>query len=429
MPSVIDEPQGGMRVAESKAPPKSKFEDASLFFRLATFVLIIVTLNYGAPLLIPLALATLLTFILVPVVTRMERHRLGRLPSVLIIGLVALCIVSSLAWMTVREVGKLTADWPIYHTTLRDKSRVLLLWDQRLEAYHDEFGQTLTGKTVDDDSSPTAGRDTPETNKANHAEALAAEPSGESHSILEWAPDYAQRIAAPITRALLVTVLLVFMLFHWEDLRDRLITLIGASRAEVARGTVGEAVHRLSLYLLTQSIINVLFGVVAGAGLWIIHLIWGGHAAAIDAITAGLLCGIFRFIPFIGIWIGASLPLALTFVAYASNLPFLVTLTMFVGMEFVTSQFIEPEWLGASAGICPTAVLIAAIFWTWLWGPIGLIVSTPLTALLVVIGKHIPALRYLQILLADEVDLKRAGNNPLSSPRAPMTDAATSRPS
>jgi predicted PurR-regulated permease PerM len=420
MPPAIEEPQGAVRVVESKGPPKSKFEDANLFHRLGTFVLIIVALNYGAPVLIPLALAVLLTFILVPVVTRMERHKLGRLPSVLIIALVGLCIVSSLAWMTIRVAGKLTADWPVYRTTLRDKSRGLMQWDQQIESYRDEVGRTLDGKSMDEDSSPTS--------KANYPEAQAAQSAGESRSILDWGPDYAQRIAVPLTKALLVTVLLTFMLFHWEDLRDRFISLIGTSRAEVARGTVGEAVHRLSQFLLTQSIINVLFGVTAGVGLWVVHLVWGGHATATDSITAGLLCGIFRFIPFIGVWIGASVPLAFTFAAYASNLPFFVTLTMFVGLEFFTSQMIEPEWLGASAGICPTAVLVAAIFWTWLWGPIGLILSTPLTALLVIVGKHVPGLRYFQILLADKPDLKRSANITSSSPRAPVTDVSASRP-
>ena len=180
----------------------------------------------------------------------------------------------------------------------------------------------------------------------------------------------------------------------------RMAILVGDRQNRFARESVSEATALISRCLFTQSLINLCFGATAAFGLWLIHITVGGHAIVTTTVLAGFLCGIFRYIPYIGVWIGASLPLLFTFAAYPSNAPFFLTLAMFLLLELGTAQIIEPRWLGATAGISPIGVLISVVFWTWLWGPVGLLLSTPLTLVLVLIGKHTPSLRPLYILVS-----------------------------
>jgi predicted PurR-regulated permease PerM len=200
---------------------------------------------------------------------------------------------------------------------------------------------------------------------------------------------------------MLVYAMLAFMLLRWELVRDRLLLLMGASRSAAMRRTIEEATDRVSRVLVTQCVINGCFGALAALGIWTVHGVFGGHASVATAVAAGLLCGILRFIPLIGIWIGAGLPLLMTFAAYPGNAPSVALLGVFVLLELVTVQVVEPRYLGAQAGVSPPGILISTVFWTWLWGAAGLLLSTPLTVLLVVMGKHIPALRQVHILLAD----------------------------
>jgi hypothetical protein len=141
---------------------------------------------------------------------------------------------------------------------------------------------------------------------------------------------------------------------------------------------------------------------VTAGGLWVIGHFLGGGQGFPNVLVWGILVGLFRFVPYVGIWIGASFPLLLSFALFPGNAVFFATLGLFIALEIVVSQFVEPVWYGQSTGMSPLAVLVAAVFWTWLWGPIGLLLSTPLTVCLVVMGKYIPQLQFLDILLGDE---------------------------
>jgi len=200
--------------------------------------------------------------------------------------------------------------------------------------------------------------------------------------------------------------MVIFMLLSWEDLRDRALSLISESQTQVTRDAIQEAATRVSRFLLAQTVINICFGAAAAIGFWIIHITLGGRATTTFVIAAGFLTGVLRFIPYIGVWIGASLPLVFTFAAYPSDTVFLATLAMFIALEALTGQFIEPRYLGASAGISATGILLSTVFWTWLWGPIGLLLSTPLTVLLVVLGKYTPRFRYVHTLLANKREVE-----------------------
>jgi predicted PurR-regulated permease PerM len=198
----------------------------------------------------------------------------------------------------------------------------------------------------------------------------------------------------PIATAGLVVVFVIFMLVQREDLRDRVLRLVGASDVARATEAMDDAAKRISRYLLMQLVINVLYGIPVGIGLYFIGVP--------NPILWGLLATILRFVPYLGPMIAALLPIALSFaVAPGWTLP-LLTIALFVALELFSNNVLEPWLYGSSTGLSPVAVLIAAVFWTGLWGPVGLLLSTPLTVCLVVLGRHVPQLGFFDVLLGDE---------------------------
>jgi hypothetical protein len=192
---------------------------------------------------------------------------------------------------------------------------------------------------------------------------------------------------------MVVTVLMIFMLLERRELRDRVILLIGYRRMTATTRALDEAGERISRYLLMQSIINGSFGVAVGLGLFLIGVpyavIWGSLAAAL------------RFIPYLGAFVAALLPLALSLAVFPGWLQPALVVGLFVVLELVTSMVMEPWLYGQSAGVSQVALLIAVIFWSWLWGPVGLLLATPLTVCLIVLGKHLPALGFIVVLMGD----------------------------
>jgi len=225
----------------------------------------------------------------------------------------------------------------------------------------------------------------------------------EPASALQLVGQYLGKVLSPVATAGLVVVFIIFMLIGRENLRDRMILLAGGGRLHMTTQAFDDAATRIGRFLTAQSLINISYGAVIAMGLWVIDLTLGdGQGGIRTALLAGMICAVMRFIPYIGPWLGAAVPLALAFAAYPGNSVFFVTLAMFVGVEIVVSQAVEPNVLGSSTGVSPMAVLVAAVFWTWLWGPIGLLLSTPLTVLLVVMGKYVPQLAVFDVLLGDE---------------------------
>src|SRR4029079_1516818 len=226
---------------------------------------------------------------------------------------------------------------------------------------------------------------------------------------LELAGQYLGKLLSPVATAGLVIVFIIFMLIGRENLRDRMILLAGGGRLHVTTQAFDDAATRIGRFLTAQSLINISYGAVIALGLWIIDQAFGnGQGGVRTALLAGMICVVMRYIPYIGPWLGAAVPLALAFAGFPGNAVFLVTLAMFVGVEIVVSQAVEPNVLGSSTGLSTIAVLVSAVFWTWLWGPVGLLLSTPLTVLLVVMGKYVPQLAFLDILLGDEPVLSPA---------------------
>src|SRR4029079_3643273 len=220
---------------------------------------------------------------------------------------------------------------------------------------------------------------------------------------LELFGQYLGTLVSPVATGRLVVVFVIFMLIGRENLRDRIMLLAGGGRLHVTTQAFDDAATRIGRFLIAQSLINISYGAVIALGLWLIdRTMGGGQGGFRTALLAGMICVVMRYIPYIGPWLGAAVPLALAFAGFPGNAVFLVTLAMFVGVEIVVSQAVEPNVLGSSTGVSPIAVLVAAVFWTWLWGPIGLLLSTPLTVLLVVMGKYVPQLAVLDVLLGDK---------------------------
>jgi hypothetical protein len=184
-------------------------------------------------------------------------------------------------------------------------------------------------------------------------------------------------------------------------MRDRMLRLMGSGRINVTTTALDDAATRISRYLTAQAIVNGTYGVAIAIGLWLIGRFVGDKPFP-SFVLWGLLCAVLRFIPYIGPWVAAAFPIALSLAVYDPITPFLVTVGMFVFIELLSNNLMEPWLYGTSTGMSTVAILVSAVFWTWLWGPVGLLLATPLTVILVVVGKYVPQLRFLDILLGDE---------------------------
>ena len=213
-----------------------------------------------------------------------------------------------------------------------------------------------------------------------------------------------QRLIAPLLgplgRAALVLLLVIFMLLRREDLRRRLIRLIGKGRISAATHAMDDAGSRVFRYLFMQLVVNVSYGIPVAIGLYFIGVP--------NAVLWGACATVLRFIPYIGPWIAAAIPVALSLAVSPNWTMPLLTIGLFVVLELLSNNVMEPWLYGTSTGVTPIALIIAAVFWTWLWGPVGLILSTPLTVCLVVMGRRVPSLSFLSVLLSDEEALTPA---------------------
>ena len=390
---------------------------SSRFILLASVFLIITGLYFGREVLIPLALAILISFLLTPPVRWLERVGLPRIVATLIIALTGLGFMGAIGYIVGRQFIAVINELPRYEGELRTKFHSLGSHGGIIKKAQHEL-QTISGSasgpTNAHDGAPDQGGavQTGPDGASGQASPQARLPAATTQpvpvTIVEnpsWAQrlrQYAATILDPLATAGLVVVFVIFMLYNREDLRDRMIRLVGHGRLNVTTQALDEAGTRISHYLGALAIVNCCYAIITAGGLWVIGHVLGAGQGFPNVLVWGILVGLLRFVPYVGVWIGASFPLLLSFALFAGNLVFFATLGLFIALEVIVSQFIEPVWYGASTGMSALAVLVAAVFWTWLWGPIGLLLSTPLTVCLVVIGKHVPQLQFLDILLGDE---------------------------
>jgi predicted PurR-regulated permease PerM len=344
---------------------------------LLAVVLITASLYFAREVLIPFALAALLSFLLAPMVGRLQRLGLGRVTSVWSVVTLAFTLLGALGWLVSGQLSSLGSDLPKYKTNIEAK----------IKSMHTPMARALNqaSDTVKELSQELSGQKRP----VPKVEVAQPPPNA-----LQFLYNAASPLVRPLATAILVVVLVVFMLLKREDLRDRLIRLMGTHQLNITTRVLDDAASRISRYLVMQCIINAIQGIAVTIGLSLIGLP--------NAVLWGLLAAILKFIPYLGPWIAAALPAAESMVVFDDWRHVLLTILLFILLELISSNLVEPWLYGTSTGVTPVALIVAAVFWTWLWGGVGLILSTPLTVCLVVMGKYLPQLEFLSILLGDE---------------------------
>lgn len=382
------------------SPEPSPQEQRSEGMRtIATVVLVaavIAALHFGQEILIPLALAVLLSFTLAPLVSGLQRLGLPRVPAVLVVVILACAGLGTFAVFVGSQLAQLANSLPVYQQNILGKihdiqetapgggfldrgSRLLQEIGEELEQLQGPSGEE---KAAEDGT------------KAEPVPVRVEEGPRTPFQVLETV---ALPVIAPVATFGLVVVLVIFMLLEREDLRDRLIRLAGGDLHHTTEA-MDDVARRVSRYLLMQLVVNATYGVPLGVGLWLIGVP--------NALLWGLLATVLRFIPYAGPFIAALFPLAMAVAVDPGWNTLLWTVALILTMELVSNNFIEPMLYGASTGISTVAILLAAIFWTSLWGPVGLLLSTPMTVCLAVLGRYVPQLAFLQVMLGSEPVLK-----------------------
>jgi predicted PurR-regulated permease PerM len=352
-------------------------------------VVVVATLYFAKIVLIPFALAVLLTFVLTPFVKLLERIWLGRVVSTLLVVLLAVVAVSALGWTVGQQFSQVMNELPHYRTNIKNK----------IDSLHWTRNQTINNasNTMNEISKElaappahgVAGENRP-SYEASRQRPLPVEivkpPSLPLESV--------QSVLGLVASFGIVVVFTFFMLMRRENLRNRFISLAGQGRLHAMTQAMDEAAARVSRYLRLQLVVNTCYGIFIGTCLHFIGLP--------GALLWGVLVGILRFLPYIGPPLGGILPLLLSLAVFDGWQRPLMTLGLFVITEIIVSNLIEPALYGAYTGISSLAILVAAIFWTAIWGPVGLLLSTPLTLCVVVIGRYVPRLSFLPVLLGDD---------------------------
>jgi predicted PurR-regulated permease PerM len=374
-----------------RAAPESK---TPRFVLLAAVCVIIAALYFAQDVLIPLALATLLTFLLTPIVQRLERWRLHRVTAVIVTVIIAFGTLGVLTWIVVDQGMTLASQLPTYKENIKAKLHWLPLPGKG--GVIGQIKQTVNEVQQEIDKSTAA-------TKPTVAEPMTVRVAPPEPTPWELLRTNAGMVAGPLGTAGIVAIFVIFMLLQREDLRNRIIRLVGYGRLTLTTQAIDDAATRISRYLVAQAIVNGTYGVAISIGLWIIGRTIGHSDPPFpNCLLWGLICGLIRFIPYVGPWIGAAFPLFLSLAVYKSVGVFIAVGVMFVTIELLSNNVMEPLLYGSSTGLSTLAILVAAVFWTWLWGPVGLILATPLTVCVVVLGKYVPQLHFLDILLGDE---------------------------
>ncbi|WP_245484278.1 AI-2E family transporter, partial [Mesorhizobium sp. M7A.F.Ca.CA.004.06.1.1] len=386
-------PADGLGDALSAAAPHPRTSLPNV----AAIVTTVAALYFGREVFLPIAIALLLTFALAPLVSALKKIGIPRIAAVIASVLGAFAALGLFSFIVATQVSELAQNIPVYQTNILTKIRSLKETGvgggilARLSQVVERVGQEIDRQ---DATLPAAAPEKP-----------AREPVPVEIVARERPLQVLQNIVGPLISPLgsagLIIVVVIFMLLEREDLRDRFIRLVGYGDLHRTTEALQDAAKRVGRYLLMQLVVNIVYAVPIAIGLWALGIP--------NALLWGLLALALRFVPYIGPIIGMLLPLFLALAVAPGWSLVLWTAALFVVMELITGNIIEPWLYGSRTGLSPLAIIVAAIFWTWLWGPLGLILSTPLTVCLVVLGRHVPQFEFLDVLF---------GNEPVLEPHA-----------
>ncbi len=352
--------------------------------------MLIATLYFGREILVPIALAILLSFVLAPLVGVLQRIRVPRGLAVVSVVVTAFALIFATGSLIATQLTQLAGDLPRYQSTLSDKIQ--------------SFRETTAGRGTLERASGMLKELSKELDKPKDAPSalslktptltpVPVEVRQPEPGALESLQSLISPLLHPLATTGIIVIFVIFILVQREDLRNRLIRLAGSHDLQRTTAALDDAASRLSRLFLIQLLLNGMFGLVIGVGLWLIGIP--------SAILWGILAGVLRFVPYIGAAIAAAFPLVLSVAVDPSWTMLFWTLALFLVVEPVVGHVIEPMVYGHSTGLSPVAVVVSATFWTALWGPIGLVLATPLTVCLVVLGRHVERLEFLDVMFGD----------------------------
>lgn len=352
----------------------------------------VAALYFGRDIFIPLALAILLTFALAPLVSLLRRIGVPRPAAVTVVVIGAFAAIFLFGAVVASQLGTLAQNIPLYQSNLEAKVRVIKdanpgggVFD-RISQMLERLGREIQTEAPQAPGAP--GNDEPA------ATPLPVEVVTPALPPLQVLQAVIGPLIEPLATGGIIIVVVIFMLLRREDLRDRFIRLVGEGDLHRTTAALQDAGERVARYLLMQLTVNLAYALPIGIGLWIIGVP--------NAPLWGLMALILRFVPYIGPIIASIFPLALALAVDPGWTMVLWTAALFIVLELVSNNVVEPWLYGSRTGLSPLAIIVAAIFWTWLWGPMGLLLSTPLTVCLVVLGRHVPQFEFLDVVLGNE---------------------------
>lgn len=366
----------------------------SRLLTLVTFALVIVTLYLAQAMLLPLALAILFSFLLAPLVSRLEHWGLPRIPAVVAVVAVAFAGLATMIVVFSAQLLQVTYKLPEYQSRFREKVRQVRTETEpflgRLATSLGEF----TDQVFSDNDPAAAPADGTAKSTAGGERIVPVRVVDTAASPLAIVRDWLGPILSPLATAGIVTIFVVFILIEREDLRNRTIVLMGEKNLRETTRLLDDASQRVSRYLRMQVLINAVFGASVTVGLLALQMP--------NAALWGLLAFVARFVPFVGPWLAALVPTALSLVVFDNWSTSIAIAGMYIALELIASNVLEPWLYGASTGLSSVGIILSAFFWTWLWGGVGLVLATPLTVCLTAWGRYVPQLHFLNILLSDQ---------------------------
>ncbi len=362
---------------------------------LIAVVLAIATLYVGRQLFIPIALATVFAFLLTPFVSILEKLRIGRVPAVVTVLLFTFMLAGLVTWGVATQLVQVMVNLSDYKSNLDTKIRSLRTHSNgslsRASATVQELSKELASVPGQVSSGYASEKDS---RTARPVRPIPVQVAAPPSNFVQDLRELLGPLAEPAEIAAIVIIFTLFMLIKREDLRNRAIRLAGKGQLNVMTQALDDAGKRLSRYLLMQFLVNAGYGLLFGVALYFIGvphvLLWGVFAA------------ILRFVPYVGSPIAAALPIAMALAVFPAWREAEYIFGVFLVLELTVANVVEPLLYGAHTGISSLAILVAAVFWASLWGPVGLVLSTPLTVCLIVLGRHVPQLDFLEVLLGDE---------------------------
>jgi predicted PurR-regulated permease PerM len=361
---------------------------------MAMAALIVTALYFGREILVPVALAVLFSFVLAPFVIRLQAWRVPRTLSVLVAVFIGFSIVFSLGGLMVSQANRLAEELPGYQQTLREKIHGLRGFATGGSGTLERASKVL--RELDSElQNPSAGRAALDGLRRQTVDKpLLVEIRQPDPGTLSTLVAIIQPLIQPLTTTGIVVIFVIFILLQRQDLRNRFIRLAGSHDMQRTTAALDDAGERLSRLFLNQMIVNAAFGILVGIGLQVIGVP--------SAPLWGLVATILRFVPYVGSPISAVFPLILAAAVGSGWGMLMATAALFATLQLIAGQIVEPLVYGRSSGLSPVAIVLSASFWTWLWGPIGLVLATPLTICLVVVGKHVDRLQFFDVLLGNQ---------------------------